>query len=318
MFVFCVCDDPMAGAGMGYGFMFGTSMVSVSQYFLKRRSLANGLAVSGGSIGQLVLPQFLRFVLAEYGFQGALLIYAGLVLNAIPGALLLRPPEHYKRGMKAAQLRRAMAEEQRAKEERDLKLHRRLDRRSFVEIGDSQWRKGSPDEDAGSLELVHLHQTSVVEEVLYIDRGTQTMPPPEKPSVGAILWLIITRLFDKKLLTNTVFLLLVTALSLGHGGYLDILFLLPAYCLELFDNKEVGALILSIMGVADLAGRIFGGWFSDLGLIKRPYVIGFSFTMCGAISILMPIQPSYPVFITYTVVYGLLGGTYMALMAVII
>ena len=63
---------------------------------------------------------------------------------------------------------------------------------------------------------------------------------------------------------------------------------------------------------------IFVGWFSDLGLFHRTTIIGFSFIVSGVLSILMPFFPSFPVVIGYAVIYGLLGGTYMALTVVII
>ena len=55
--------------GIGCGLLFGPSLVVVGQYFHKRRALANGLALSGGSIGQLVIPMYLALVIRTYGFQ---------------------------------------------------------------------------------------------------------------------------------------------------------------------------------------------------------------------------------------------------------
>ena len=50
--------------------MFGPSMVLVGIHFKERRSLANGLAAAGGSLGQLVIPQLLAILLEHYSFQG--------------------------------------------------------------------------------------------------------------------------------------------------------------------------------------------------------------------------------------------------------
>src|SRR6218665_3172424 len=70
-------------------------MVVVGQYFVKRRSLAVGLAAAGGSMGTLLLPLFIRVATQEYGFQGMILIYSAIVLHAIPSAMLLRPVSFY-------------------------------------------------------------------------------------------------------------------------------------------------------------------------------------------------------------------------------
>ena len=63
-----------------------------------RRALANGLAVGGAGIGNLVLPPVMRLCLDIYGFKNALLILSGLMLNVCIGASLLRPPQFYTQG----------------------------------------------------------------------------------------------------------------------------------------------------------------------------------------------------------------------------
>jgi MFS family permease len=70
-------------------------MVIIGQYFQRRRALATGLATAGGSVGTLVLPMFFSYAIKNYGFHGAMLIYAGLTLHAIPAAMLLRPITFY-------------------------------------------------------------------------------------------------------------------------------------------------------------------------------------------------------------------------------
>ena len=50
--------------------MFGPSLVVVGLYFNRRRSLANGLAAAGGSLGQLVLPVVITQLVNHYQFSG--------------------------------------------------------------------------------------------------------------------------------------------------------------------------------------------------------------------------------------------------------
>lgn len=55
--------------GFGNACLFGNGFVMVGQYFSKRRSLANGLGLSGASIGQFVLPPLLQFLLDRYSLK---------------------------------------------------------------------------------------------------------------------------------------------------------------------------------------------------------------------------------------------------------
>ena len=61
-------------AGIGNAAVYGNVLVILGVYFNKRRSLANGVALAGASIGQFVLPPFIEFLLETYGLQGCLLL----------------------------------------------------------------------------------------------------------------------------------------------------------------------------------------------------------------------------------------------------
>ncbi len=84
-------------SGIGFGLMFSPALVMVNTYFDKRRSLASGLALAGGSMGTLLIPQLLAVLIREFAAKGALLVYAGLMMHVIFGAALLRPTTYYTR-----------------------------------------------------------------------------------------------------------------------------------------------------------------------------------------------------------------------------
>ena len=67
------------------------AIVSVTLYFEKRRSLATGLSMCGSGIGTIIFPPLVEILVAEYGWKGAALIVAGLVLNCCIFGSLLRP-----------------------------------------------------------------------------------------------------------------------------------------------------------------------------------------------------------------------------------
>jgi len=77
--------------------MFTPSLIVVSQYFEKRRSLANGFTMAGGSLGQLIIPLLLNHWLKTYALRGTLLLYAGLFLHGLIAGALMRPVAFYER-----------------------------------------------------------------------------------------------------------------------------------------------------------------------------------------------------------------------------
>ena len=57
--------------GLGLGFLYLPTLVSVGYYFDKKRALATGFSTCGSGIGTLVLAPFARYLLQKYGWKGA-------------------------------------------------------------------------------------------------------------------------------------------------------------------------------------------------------------------------------------------------------
>lgn len=81
--------------GVGIAFMFGPSIVIIGHYFKKYLGTANALTSCGSSVGQFMLSPIISLLLSTYGLKGALLINAGLFVQCIVFAMLLRPINFY-------------------------------------------------------------------------------------------------------------------------------------------------------------------------------------------------------------------------------
>ncbi|KAF5308921.1 hypothetical protein FQR65_LT00003 [Abscondita terminalis] len=77
--------------GLGLGLIMPSTFVAVNEYFTTRKSQAVGLSMAGTGVGQMLIPQVVRFLLDEYGYQGTTLILGALCLNGLPGALFFHP-----------------------------------------------------------------------------------------------------------------------------------------------------------------------------------------------------------------------------------
>lgn len=78
--------------GIGAGAVFTASAVCVSQWFVRRRGLAVGLATTGSSLGGVIFPPFFLKVQDQVGFPGAiryLALFIGILLAA--GIVLIKP-----------------------------------------------------------------------------------------------------------------------------------------------------------------------------------------------------------------------------------
>ena len=70
---------------------FIPSIVAVSFYFEKRRSIAIGIAVCGTGIGTFAIAPLRNALLSEYSWKGTTLIEAGILLNCIICGTVFRP-----------------------------------------------------------------------------------------------------------------------------------------------------------------------------------------------------------------------------------
>lgn len=78
-------------AGLGFGLIYLPAIVSVAQYFEKRRSFAMGLAVCGSGFGTFVFAPVTELLLQEFGWRGSMLILGGIILNVIACGAVFRP-----------------------------------------------------------------------------------------------------------------------------------------------------------------------------------------------------------------------------------
>ena len=97
-------------SGLGGSMANTVSVFVVPHYFDKRRGLATAILTSGVSAGQFISPLFVRYLLEEYGFQGAGLIYGGFVLNVCVCGAIFQPVEWHIKNKKNIEERKKVNE----------------------------------------------------------------------------------------------------------------------------------------------------------------------------------------------------------------
>ncbi|XP_055531944.1 uncharacterized protein LOC129722504 [Wyeomyia smithii] len=81
--------------GIGGGLSTTPGIVIVSQYFEKRRALANGITISGTAAGSFIFPTMIERLIYSFGFHGTLLILGGCMLHVCVSGALYRPVDEY-------------------------------------------------------------------------------------------------------------------------------------------------------------------------------------------------------------------------------
>ena len=66
-------------------------MIILAKYFKKKYALANGIAIVGVSIGQIIFTPLFRFLIDTYGWKGTMFIVGAIQMNGVAACALFRP-----------------------------------------------------------------------------------------------------------------------------------------------------------------------------------------------------------------------------------
>ncbi|XP_030762100.1 monocarboxylate transporter 3 isoform X3 [Sitophilus oryzae] len=167
--------------GLGFGLIYLPAVVCVGYYFETKRSLATGIAVCGSGVGTFAFAPLADMLLQAYGWRGANLILAGLILNCVLFGALMRPLTYPKESGEKPLLQR-MAEERRIQMERG-------------SIGGSYFMVQLPDGTMEKRMKQPLNIDPGVHSSLNLDQlapGTPITPIPTVPTLPTIAEVKIT------------------------------------------------------------------------------------------------------------------------------
>lgn len=88
------------GIGLGVGCAYVPALGAVQRWFVARRGLASGLAVSGIGLGTLVMPPLATWLIAALGWREAYLVLGGAAAAFGIGAALLLENDPGRRGLR--------------------------------------------------------------------------------------------------------------------------------------------------------------------------------------------------------------------------
>ncbi|XP_044728080.1 monocarboxylate transporter 9-like [Chrysoperla carnea] len=77
--------------GLGQGILYPATNLALSTYFIKKRSIAMGIAVTVSGLGPTIIPYVCNYLLEQFETGGTVLILGAISLHALIGACLLQP-----------------------------------------------------------------------------------------------------------------------------------------------------------------------------------------------------------------------------------
>ncbi|MED6263717.1 hypothetical protein CHARACLAT_007318 [Characodon lateralis] len=107
-------------------------------------------------------------------------------------------------------------------------------------------------------------------------------------------------------------LYILFAIFAAAGFFTPTLYLVP-FANSLGIDKYWPAFILSVMAVADLAGRLFCGWLANMRFFRNLQLLPTVTTLLGVVLLLLPIGHNYWSILVFASLYGFLFGCMVAI-----
>lgn len=328
--------------GLGNASVYGNVLVMLGMYFRKHRALANGLALSGASIGQFALPPFIEYLLETYGLSGCILLVGGVYFHIVAAACLFRPVSFYASITEDAPVPAEIKAEEAVKDTTSGNGH-----------GPSAYSKGDEAAEdnrngfAGALsplvrpsqdEFGSTREVTIEREVIYrsfmastgslyvspvsqygsslLGEGQKAEEKEEKAS--CILCRKLLKIFDFTVMRSYIAVFLLVTCFLCFFGYFNFVLFLPAHVLTRGITKYNKAILVSLCGIGDLIGRLAMGILGDRNLIAR-YKMAAAGSLVVSVNIAgLVLADSFWWMAVHCTVYGIAGGIYVSLLAVVV
>ncbi|UMM33333.1 hypothetical protein L5515_006857 [Caenorhabditis briggsae] len=298
-------------AGLGFGAMYLPSIVVLSTYFAKRRSVATGIAVCGSGIGTVVFSQLNEIVYAYFN-QSVPMFILYLAAIASTGAifsLFFAPLKASDQQVKkVAKMVRAYEGKTEEPTERLLENVRNdLDELNRPGHQSDAFYVGNPPvealEKAEAAHVVHATEQHTVVHVVKKSKFTQF-----KESLYSVL--------DKDLLFSPSFMTLAVS-----GIFTVMSFLVPFVYIkdvmpETIDDTRK-ATIITLIGIFNIAFRILCGAASDHPKMSALQVSNFATILGGIAVACVPFCTEYWHYVVFTIPFSAGVACFAALRSVI-
>ena len=311
--------------------VFGNSLSMIPKYFERRRALASGLAVSGSSIGQFVVPPLLRYLLDVFGFRGAMLIYGALLLHLCLCGSTYRPLRFNQ-----------LVELQRDGKVNVNNIELDENKPSATDKDNVACMKDYPTGEPENENLLKNSECGDGKRCSKFDSSITNQPQEtrneERPKEHEASFAendknvheeklnskacCLGTLLDFSLFKEHKFIGYLLGTWLATAGYANAFMIIPPHAKQLNISKQQTAVILSLTGAGDLIGRIAIGFISDTAFVKRFLERHHIYLICigtvGVAHLLCPLAVTQAALTVYCVLLGFFGGGFISLMVVVL
>ena len=118
--------------------------------------------------------------------------------------------------------------------------------------------------------------------------------------------------FECRLLINPVLLIYSASIATADSVYMDMFIMATPHAEQLGFTRTKAALLVSIMGGADVISRVAFGFFADFKTVNTHHLFHGSLALSTVILFILPSQKTYPAVAIALVLFAVAGGGYIS------
>ncbi|XP_037071416.1 monocarboxylate transporter 7-like [Pollicipes pollicipes] len=290
--------------GLGQGFSNVPGTLLVTQYFVKRRGLANAIMAAAAAV----------LLLEEYGIPGTYLMLGGLHMHTLVSAALYRPLEKQRMIMRLDRRRCS----------RRLKTADRASapiQDEFVQLDPQdeptarRWSTaGGEHTKAAEQEALmapaprRRASTALSVSSAWLSQLSLMAQLPPAPAAPTGCWAQLSRLLDLRLLADPLYLACMLSVLLFSAGLPHVCLLVPRFGLEIGISRGRTANMIATVAPIDILSRLSLGLLLDRNLFHKRYGFFITCLVGGAgILALVFVRTYAGLYVACTFVYAGIG-----------
>ncbi|RWS31554.1 monocarboxylate transporter 12-like isoform X3, partial [Leptotrombidium deliense] len=281
--------------GCGFGFLYISAVVVITEYFETKLSLAAGLSGCGTSVGIMVFGPLIENLNEHFKWQTTMVILSAISLLDVLFAMVFIPIKTSVQSVEDLTTSLAKINSPDKAEE--------LEKQKQKTQTDEHIEDANQDETQKENSEQSNKNTEDIEESRYqaFKNSMKTM-------------------FGTKLLFNPKFLIFAFATTLVCLGFMAPQIFLKVRALQLHEVKEEKDThgLLTLIGIGSTIGRIFFGYIGDYKWCRRFIIFTASNIACGIVTAVSIYLNTYGLFAFYCFLFGLTSGAFVTLTSVVI
>ena len=124
--------------------------------------------------------------------------------------------------------------------------------------------------------------------------------------------------FEYRLLINPILLIYCASIATADSVYVDMFIMATPHAEQLGFTHTKAALLVSIMGGADVISRVAFGFFADFKIVKTQHLFHGSLAVSTVVLFILPSLKTYPAVASALVLFAVAGGGYISLFATLL